>query len=119
MGITRSFRLMDCNAYIWLLLVIYRRHDKRDKRCPAIDTDESAGVYFTTLCRVTCLCEPPENSMIDENYRKKRYLFSQCEYKVECKIENHEGENDVDPTIFHFSSFSASSIRDASRVSPR
>jgi len=55
MDITRSFRLMDRNAYIWLLLVIYRRHDKRDKRCPVIDTDESAGVCFATLCRDACI----------------------------------------------------------------
>jgi len=47
---------MDRNAYIWLLLVIYRRHDKRDKRYPAIDTDESAGVCFATLCRVAYAC---------------------------------------------------------------
>lgn len=44
---------MDRNAYIWLPLVIYWRHDKHDKRCPGIDTDESARhKYASQLCVV-------------------------------------------------------------------
>lgn len=67
MGITRSFRLMDRNAYIWLPLVIYRRHDKRDKRCPGIDTDESAWRTLRNFVSSrACLCGLPENSVIDD-----------------------------------------------------
>lgn len=36
---------MDRNVYIWLLLVIYRRRDKRTLPAQPIDTDESTGVY--------------------------------------------------------------------------
>jgi len=101
---------MDRNAYIWLLLVIYRRHDKRDKRDnvarPSTLTNRSAYI-FTTLCRVTCLCDPPENSVIDEHYRKKSIYSLNASMKSNVKSRITRKRT---MSIFHFPLFLRSPV---------
>lgn len=69
---------MDRNAYIWLLLVIYRRHDKCDKRCPAIDTDESDGVMLRNFVSRIFMRTVGEISVIDDrkSYGKRIVTLS-------------------------------------------
>lgn len=63
---------MDRNAYIWLLLVINQRHDKRDKR-PSTLTNRPVPAYASQLCAVSHMRVRMllENSMIDDSCRKR------------------------------------------------